>query len=96
MGKHTTGQITKQERKASRAKLGNLSGRLVSERTTREYEKAIQAFFVWLQQSRQQLPSEVSEFDLVLCNYIDCCWQEGEARTIISYLLSGLHHFTPA
>ena len=42
------------------------------------------------------IPASMADFDLVLCDYIDMCWCEGEVKSHIGDLLSGLGHFVPA
>jgi hypothetical protein len=87
---------TKAARKAERSRVGLLSHHLVSAVAMNRYKHACSLFFRWLVDLQIPMSHELSLFDEQACQYIDACWSEGEAKNIVSDLLSGLHLLTPA
>ena len=94
-GRVVAGAAGKSARKEARSAVGPLSHHLVSPKAARSYEKSCQAFFLWTHQCGFSLPDEVVEFDQLLMDYIDEAWEEGESRSVVANLLSGLHHYVP-
>ena len=87
--------VTREARKTARKALGKLRDLTIAPKTRVRYDKAIKAFFHW---------SELCGIDafgnnaaVVDCveEYIEMCWQEGEARATACDCLSGLQFFVP-
>ena len=96
MRRQALGLRGKAQRKQERKQLGRLSGLVISALGRKHYEVAIAVIFVWLAIDVMRLASQVPTFDLVVCAFIDMCWEEGDTRMVVGYLLSGLQLKVPA
>ena len=87
------GRATRFERAQSRAALGRLRDRVVQPRTLVRYEASIGWLFrVALMALGEVLSTNAIDFDEQLCRVIDMAWEEGESRSLIRDMLSGLAH----
>ena len=84
---------TKLERQRDRAPLGKLSKRLISDRARGRYKAACIWFFNMIAAFGWEVPNTRIEFDIQVCKIIDAAWEEGESRSLIGDLLSGLPMF---
>ena len=89
------GLATKAERARARRRLGSLASRVVTPVTFQRYWRACSCFFNYLRLSEVQFPRNLYEYDMVLCQYVEHVWQEGEPKGLVGDLLSGLGHFLP-
>jgi integrase len=81
---------TKPQRAALRSDIGRLSDTLLSTIAKNRYENAISIFFLWLENTGRVLPSEEKVLDELLCQYVETVWEEGEVKSMVGDLLSGL------
>lgn len=86
---------TRLDRQQQRRALGTLSSLVVTQRTSKKYDEAVRSLFAFMKSEHIKLPPLYEEFDLVVCKYVEHCWQEGEGRSLVSNVLAGLQHFTP-
>lgn len=86
----------KLERAKQRRVLGTLSSLVVTARTAKRYDDAVRQLFAFMKTEKIRLPSLFTEFDDIVCQYIELCWHEGEGRSLVSNTLAGLQHFCPA
>jgi len=67
----------------------------VSAKTELAYRKAVSRFFVYLQRLNLPLPQSFEELDLLVAEYINELFQEGDSVTYAGYLISGLKRYVP-
>ena len=91
-----TAQKSRTARRQARAQLGALQNQIVARATLLRYEKAVGAFYSWLDVIGRGLPDEPAELDDLACRRIEELWQEGDAKAFAGDLLSGLSHFIAA
>ena len=72
--------------------LGKLKDRLVRERTLRTYRAHLQLFVTWMRVTGRRIPQRTLEFDTMLCEYAQCLWEEGDARSVLSNTLCAVTH----
>ena len=76
--------------------MGQLSKRLLAEKTLRLYEASIARFYEWLKSEEKvwpdELPDAADELDELLEEYVEHCWLEGDTRAEIANLLSASSH----
>lgn len=89
------GQRGRIARQQERRKIGSLADNLVTKRTKERYTLACRLFFLWLRAIDKDLPGTVIEFDLLVKDYLEELWQQGEPRSLAVDLLSGLCLFRP-
>ena len=90
--------LAKASRKANaeaRKALGSLASLRVSPRTATHYTKALEVFFNWMRAEDIALPQEPDEFDMVICLFIEDCWQEGEGRGRAADVVCGIQWKSP-
>ena len=86
----------KTQRIKVRKELGSLHDLVVSPKTLTRYKQAVQTFLEWLRANRFKMLSDFIQIDELVSNYICECWEEGEARSLVANLLSGLQHESPS
>ena len=86
-------RVGRASRRQARAQLGALRDQVVARGTLKRYEKAVDAFFRYLDETGRALPSEPDALDALACSRIEDLWQEGDARAYAGDMLSGLSHF---
>ncbi len=79
-----------------RRDLGRLCDRVVKPATIKRYRIHVGAFFTWVSHSGRRIPAAVLKFDTQLCAYAECLWEEGDQKSVLANVLSGLAHFVPA
>ncbi len=79
-----------------RKELGRLRDRVVKPATVKRYRIHVGAFFTWVSHSGRRIPAAVLEFDTQLCAYAECLWEEGDQKSVLANVLSGLARFVPA
>ena len=84
-----------QERKAIRKQLGPLRALTVQAPTRARYDKALQKFFRFLESRGVDLPTRVGQMDVVVAEYIESLWEEGEGRSLASDTLAALQDTQP-
>ena len=85
----------KRENAVARKALGSLASLRVSPRTAARYTKALEVFFGWMRVEGVALPREADEFDMVICLFIEDCWQEGEGRGRAADVVCGIQWKSP-
>jgi hypothetical protein len=78
-----------------RRKQGRLRDRVVSPKTLKRYEKAMKSFFKWARALGFSIPERVDEFDILLCQYAEVLWSDGDSKCLLADCLSGLMHTVP-
>ena len=68
------------DRARQRRALGTLRDLTVQPATKRRYDKALDAFFVFLRTNKLTLPTSKSELDPLVCDYIEHMWSTGVGR----------------
>ncbi len=80
------------ERKRLRATLGPLQTLRVIASTARRYDYAAK-YFLWFRVAYfGKLADELEELDVQCSVFIKVCWEEGETRSLVADVLSGLGH----
>ncbi len=80
------------ERKRLRATLGPLHTLKVIASTARRYEYAVRYFLWFCVAYFGKLADELEELDVQCSVFIHVCWEEGESRSLVADVLSGLVH----
>ena len=87
---------TRADRKMARRAVGPLSSAIITAKTKHRYDYAVAWFFAWLSATGFEVPATLLEFDDLVALAVDTAWQEGESRSLVGDLLSGLcHHLNP-
>ena len=86
-------RAVKAKRVAVRTKLGQLRDRRITDRTATRYRKHVAHFFSWMHRHGYKVPSGIIAFDLLLCNFAEALWSEGDSKSTLGNTLSGLGHF---
>ena len=87
---------TRAQRRARRRQAGTLRSLQLQPATLKRYRVAALFFFQWLASANEPLPSSGPAADEILAEFIEDCWAQGEARSLIGDVLSGIQHFVPA
>ena len=83
------------ERAKQRRALGTLRELTVQPATKKRYNKALEAFFVFLKNNDLQLPQQKSALDPVVCDYIEHMWATGLGRAQANDTVAALQDFQP-
>ena len=83
------------QRKSDRRQLGSLENLLVSPTTQKHYESALHSFFKWVSDEKRSIPNETVQFDLLVSEYLNHLWEEGEGRALGSNTLAALQFKCP-
>jgi hypothetical protein len=86
----------RQSRAAARQRVGNLRDMRIAPATKVRYERAVEAFFEYMEREGLDLPQDAPAFDAALCEYIDSLWHNGDGVGLASNTLSGLQHEVPS
>ena len=89
-------RATKQQRRGNRAAAGTLRSLQLQPRTLTRYAEAAKFFFNWLAEHGEPMPESVAATDEVLGEFLEDCWAQGESKSIVGDVLSGLQHFVPS
>ena len=68
---------------------------IVTAATEKKYNAGVLLFYIWLAQYGLALPDCYVDLDLILCDFIQHSWEEGEVRGYVGNALSGVSHFLP-
>lgn len=85
----------KDERQRLRRKLGTLELNLVKRITVERYTEAFNLFTEYLQQTRGNWPTQPAEYDLLVSEYLEVLWDQGETKSVATYTLAALHYYIP-
>ena len=86
---------SRHDRVSQRKVIGSLKDSLIKPLTLRLYTQACAVFFDLIVSLNWILPSEMWDFDLLMCECIELWWSEGEPRALVGNVLSGVEHFCP-
>ena len=86
---------SKLQRKQDRRQLGSLENLLVTPTTQKRYESALHTFFKWATDEKRSIPNETVHFDLLVSEYLNHLWEEGEGRALGSNTLAALQFKCP-
>ena len=67
----------------------------ITARTRKSYRKAIANFFRHLAANAVAIPNSLEDLDVLLADFINECWLEGEPHGYAGHLLSGFGRFYP-
>ena len=84
-----------EERAKQRRKLGTLRELTVQPATRRRYDKALDAFFVFLKHNELSLPRQQSALDPLLCDYLEHMWSSGLGRAQANDTVAALQDTQP-
>jgi hypothetical protein len=87
---------SRHQRQTARRTLGPLSHLIIAPNTSKRYRNALLSFFLWIARMSLEVPCCMIEIDMLVSQFVDTCWQEGEPRSLIGDLLSGFSHFVPS
>lgn len=87
---------TRQQRKIDRNSLGKLRAQIVQPATLARYRHAVFTFLDSCHNQSLVVPSSFIALDSLVSDFICVAWGEGEARSLIGDLISGLGNFIPA
>ena len=93
--KQVLAKASKNARKEERKQLGPLTDLVVQPSTAKRYRHAVSSFFLWCHSLCIVLPASLVEFDLLVSEFINVLWEEGEGRSLAANVLSGLQHYRP-
>ena len=83
------------DRAKQRVALGTLRNLTVQPATKRRYNKALDAFFVFLRSNQLQLPTLKSALDPLVCDYIEYMWSTGVGRAQANDTVAALQDQQP-
>lgn len=86
---------SRDQRQRLRRKLGTLEINLVRKFTVERYTECFNNFIRYLAQTRGVWPTSNSQYDLLVSEYLESLWDEGEPKSIATYTLASLHYFLP-
>ena len=75
--------------------MGTLRELTLQPRTRARYDKAKQRFYTCLDDNALDLPRKTSQFDALLCEYLEYLWSRGEGRALASDTLASLQDTSP-
>ena len=87
-----TAASTAAERKKVRASIGSLKDLRVGVGVQKRYRSAVSFFLWWVMAFFGRLAEDFEELDRHAVAFIHAAWDEGEARSIVADILSGLLH----
>ena len=86
---------TPEARATMRKKLGTLKQLTVQPSTRARYDQALENFFKYLKSINRELPPTAAQLDLLVSDYLEQLWAEGEGRSSGSNALAALQDFQP-
>ena len=86
----------KAARAQTRKDLGHLRDHVINSSTLKRYVNALRYFFWWLSVTGTALPSHAVALDLIISEFIEMLWQEGEGRSFGHDTISGICHHVPS
>ncbi len=91
-----TGRLAKEARAAQRLQTGRLRDLVLKPYTVRVYKAAVAEFFRWCRRMGHRTPSSVMSFDVLLGEWAEALWEDGDMKCILNRGLCGLAHLVPA
>lgn len=90
MGRTQVLNVTDKAARARQRKvIGHLRDNQIVKGTLKRYSKAVLLFLTWVE-THTSYPASESALDELLCTFAEELWQEGESRSILGDVLSGL------
>ena len=84
---------SKVQRAQNRAALGRLRDIKLEQKTLIRYCNAVLLLLKWLASLNLDLPGKPEDWDDILYDYAEHCWESGECLGLFGDTLSGLPHF---
>ena len=88
-------RIPRLERARTRAAVGSLKSALVKPATLKAYQYSLQLFYLWLAFWSLSWPGDRDELDLLVSQFAEAAWEEGESRSTFACLVSGISYLVP-
>ena len=88
-------RIPRHERARKRAAVGPLKSALVKPATQRAYQDSLKRFYLWLAFWSLSWPSDRDELDLLVSQFAEAAWEDGESRATLACLVSGISYLVP-
>ena len=88
-------RIPRHERSRKRAAVGSLKSSLIKPATLKAYQYSLQLFYLWLAFWSLAWPSDRDELDLLVSQFAEAAWEEGESRSTFACLVSGIAYLVP-
>jgi integrase len=89
-------RIPRQERARTRAAVGSLKSALVKPGTLKAYENSLRLFYLWLTFWSLSWPSDRDELDMLVSQFAEAAWEEGESRSLFACLVAGISYLVPS
>lgn len=86
---------TPEARATMRKKLGTLKQLTFQPTTRARYDQSLTIFFKFLKSINRELPPTAAQLDLLVSDYLEQLWAEGEGRSSGSNVLAALQDFQP-
>ena len=86
---------TTEARAKMRKQLGTLRQLTVQPTTRKRYDQALSDFFKFLKTIRRSIPSSAHELDLLVSDFLEQLWAEGQGRSAGSNVLAALQDSQP-
>ena len=87
---------TKQERANHRQQLGSLRSLTVSAITRQRYSQSLAKFRLFLSHNHLEIPRARRDMDLLVCEYLEFLWGEGEGRATANTFVAALQDYQPS
>ena len=88
-------KANRRETAQARRALGTLASLKVGPRIAKRYQLALQVLFSWMRAESLVLPQSADDFDMVICQFIEACWQEGDGRSRAADVVCALQWTSP-
>jgi hypothetical protein len=92
--RHLEGR-TKEARARIRKDIGTLKSLTVQPPTRKRYDDARKRFYFFLKKEGIEIPKKREQFDLILAEYLEFLWANGEGRGLASDTVASLQDFDP-
>ena len=89
-------RIPRHERSRKRAAVGSLKSSLIKPATLKAYQFSLQLFYLWLAFWSLSWPSDRDELDMLVSQFAEAAWEEGESRATFACLVSGISYLVPS
>ena len=90
-----SGACSKESRRNVRKKLGTLKSLTVQEKTKQRYSSSLADFFKYLRLENLELPTKKDDMDVLVSNYLEYLWSQGEGRACASTFMAALQDHQP-
>ena len=82
-------------RRERRKRIGNLVDKLVTSKTRKRYNLAVNLFCEFCLVENGSVPTEPELVDAVACAFIEALWEDGDPMSLANNLVAGLQHYRP-